>query len=173
MIRNFLMVLFACSCLFSACAQSKKTTKSGDPAPQGSNTKSGGLRGLSAVSMRRGACFGRCPEYTITVHSDGLAQYASIRNAEPIGNFQKNIGTKKAQDLLREFMDHHADTCRELYEAKIADLPGLTYTLTINGKEKMIHNANFGPTYLMDLSNEIDQLGPIDTSWKKFVPKKD
>lgn len=164
------MVLIAFSCLFSACAQSKKTAQSDESTPKGSSTKSAGLRGLTSVSMRRGACFGKCPEYTITIHSNGLAQYSSFRNAEPMGDFEKNIGTKTAQDFLRKFMDFRADTCKELYEAKIADLPGLNYSLMINGREKKIYNANFGPTYLMDLSQEMDELGKVDSSWKK-MPK--
>lgn len=87
-----------------------------------------------------------------------------------MGDFEKNIGTKTAQDFLRKFMDFRADTCKELYEAKIADLPGLNYSLMINGREKKIYNANFGPTYLMDLSQEMDELGKVDSSWKK-MPK--
>jgi hypothetical protein len=122
--------------------------------------------------MTRGACFGRCPEYTVTIHSDGLAEYVSKRNATPAGSFQKNIGSDKAKKLLKEFMSYRADTCADRYEVKIADLPGLDFKLMINGKMKPIYNANFGPAYLTALSNEIDGLCKIDASWTKVAEEK-
>ena len=70
-------------------------------------------------------------------------------------------------------MDYRADTCSDLYESRIADLPGLFYTLTINGKQKQIHNANFGPEYLTTLSDEFDKHFRIDGSWTKISDKVD
>jgi hypothetical protein len=58
-----------------------------------------------------------------------------------------------------------------LYTAKIADLPGLHYTLMINGKKQIINNASFGPEYLITLSESMDALGKVDGSWKKISDK--
>jgi hypothetical protein len=121
--------------------------------------------------MRRGPCFGRCPQYDATIHSDGRAEFSGSRNVSPLGVYKKNIGTAAAQKILRAFMEYRADTCSELYESRIADLPGLFYTLTINGKTKVINNANFGPSYLTTLSDEMDALFHVDASWTKISDK--
>lgn len=173
MSKNILAVLLVFCCLFSACAQSKKSTGSGSATKTtASKSSKSGLRGLTSATLRRGACFGRCPEYSLTIHSDGKAEYASKRNAQPEGNFEKNIGADKARKFLQKFMDQRADTCKDLYEAKIADLPGVDFILMINGKKKTIYNANFGPAYLTHLSLEMDELGTVDSTWKKVSDQK-
>lgn len=163
--KPLLIALLFISTVFIACADGRKTTRK--KATTKSST-SASLRGLTSVTMRRGACFGRCPEYTITINSSGLAEYSGIRNTTPLGLYQKNIGTARAQEMLRQFMENRADTCSTLYTARIADIPGLYYTLVINGKTKMINNAHFGPRYLVDLSEEMDELGKVDNTWKKI-----
>lgn len=152
--------------LFVACAQTKKTTSAKKQAKTSANKSN--LRGFSEVTMRRGACFGRCPEYTITVRKDGTLEYNGTRNTMPLGTFQKNIGIEKAQALLQQFADFHADTCRAYYIARVADVPTLSFRITVNGKEQSIGNAGFGPQYLGELAAEIDAMGKVDDGWKKI-----
>ncbi len=104
-----------------------------------------------------------------------MAEYSGKRNAEPLGIYQKNIGTAAAQRLLQSFMEYRADTCRELYTSRISDVPGLHYTLVLNGKTKTIGNANFGPLFLLHLSQDMDALGKVDATWKKIgdMPAED
>jgi hypothetical protein len=163
--KPLLIALLLFSTVFIACAHGRKTTR------KKASTKTAataGLRGLTSVMMRRGACFGRCPEYTISINSNGLIEYNGTRNATPLGVYEKNVGAAKAQALLKKFMDYHADTCKSLYTSLIADMPGLSYTLVINGKTQVIGNAHFGPRFLVDLSDEVDELGKVDDSWKKI-----
>ncbi len=158
-------LFLVCGIFFSACAQTKKTTASKNKTT--ATRSASKLRGLSSVMLRRGACFGRCPEYTLTIHSDGLAEYLGTRNATPLGGFQKNIGVDKAQALLQAFMDHQADTCRAYYISRVADVPGMSFTLKYGDKKQLIGNANFGPQYLGELGAEMDALGKVDDTWKK------
>ena len=168
--KNLLILLLISMAVFTACAQSRKTTttkKTEKPAAAGTAA----LKGLTSVAMRRGACFGRCPEYVLTISSNGIADYTGTRNADPMGVYQKAVGTTAAQELLKEFMEYRADTCKDLYTANIADLPGLHFTLMINGKKKIINNANFGPEFLITLSDRMDAVGKVDGSWKKIADK--
>jgi hypothetical protein len=170
--KPLLIALLLLSTVFIACAHGRKTTRK-KTSTKTTATKAASVKGLSSVMMRRGACFGRCPEYTITVNSNGLVEYSGTRNTTPMGLYQKNIGVAKAQALLKEFMDNRVDTCSGLYTARIADAPGLSYTLMINGREKMIVNAHFGPRFLVDLSEEIDAIGKVDNTWKKIRGAQD
>lgn len=163
--KHLLIVILLFSTVLVACAHSRKTTRKKTTTKASTSTSA--LRGLTSVMMRRGACFGRCPEYTLTVNSNGIVVYNGIRNSEPVGVYQKNVGASKAQALLKQFMDNRADTCVSLYTSRIADMPGLSYTLVRNGKQQLIGNAHFGPRFLVDLSDEVDALGKVDATWKK------
>lgn len=163
--KHIAILLLISITVFTACAQARKTTRK-KPTSKAATTAS--VQGLSAVTMRRGACFGRCPEYTLTINSNGLAEYSGGRNANPMGVYQKNIGAAAARALLKEFMDNRADTASALYTSRIADMPGLHFTLKLNGKDKNISNANFGPMYFSSLSEEMDRLGKVDDTWKKI-----
>ncbi len=151
--------------VLSACAQSKKT---GNGAQTSSGSTAPSAKSLTAVAMQRSACFGRCPEYILTINSNGLAEYNGTRNTTPLGVYQKDIGAAAAQKLLKEFMEYRVDTCSELYTSRIADMPGMHYTFTINGNKQVINNANFGPPFLIQLSEDMDKLGKVDATWKKI-----
>jgi hypothetical protein len=162
--KRLLLILLIAVTVFTACAAGRKTKKkTTTKSPTTASTK-----GLTSVSMRRGACFGRCPEYVLTINSNGMAEYKGIRSVEMVGVYQKDIGTDKTGAILKEFMDWRVDTCAELYRARMADLPGLSYEFTINGKKKSIGNANFGPRYLISMSEEIDRVATPDKTWKKI-----
>ncbi|MBS1614885.1 MAG: hypothetical protein JST06_02070 [Bacteroidetes bacterium] len=160
-----LALFLMCGIFFTACAQIKKTTTSKKKVTPAATASK--LQGLSSVMLRRGACFGRCPEYTLTIHSDGLVEYLGTRNATPLGGYQKNFGTDKTNTILQAFMDHQADTCRAYYISRVADAPGMSYTLMYGAKKQLIGNASFGPSYLGELGAEIDALFKVDDSWKK------
>jgi hypothetical protein len=162
--KPLLIPVLICFAVLAACAQGRKTAK-GEAAPKAGKAPA---QSLTSATMRRGACFGKCPEYTITINSSGLAEYTGKRNAEPLGVYQKNIGAAAAQALLKEFAQYRVDTCQDLYRVAISDLPGLHYTFIINGKEKKIGNANFGPDFLIIMSDQMDALGKVDASWKKI-----
>jgi hypothetical protein len=159
--KPLLLVLLIAATVFTACAHQRKAKHK-----KTHKTTTSVVRGLTSVSMRRGACFGRCPEYVLTINSNGIAEYNGIRNAEKIGVYQKNIGVDKARAILQEFMDFRVDTCSDMYIARMADLPGLSFTFIINGKKKTIGNANFGPRYLISMSGEMDEVAKPDNTWK-------
>jgi len=158
--RYITTTLLLTSLIFSACAQQRKTaTKRSKPekAPD-----------ITSVNMGRGACFGRCPIYNITIHSNGLVQYKGRSFTENIGVYEKKFSPQEVAPVLQGFKDYRVDTCSATYEQTIADLPGIYYKLIINGKEKSIGNASFGPDFLKALANNMDEFVKVDKTWKKI-----
>lgn len=144
---------------FSACAQ--KATNS---------TKT-----ISYLSMERTACFGRCPSYMVEIYKNGLVRYTGRQFTTYLGVYERNIGTTKAKKILNEYAVRKVDTCKDVYENYIADLPGLMYSFVINGKKKEVINAGFGPKYFEMLSQDIDKIAQPGVGWKKvadLTPKK-
>ena len=122
--------------------------------------------------MRRGACFGRCAEYVITLHTDGTVEYNGVRNVDMIGVYRKAVGADQVAPLFKKIADDRIDTCKATYKTIIPDLPGLYYEVMINGEKKPIGNAHFGPPFLVEISQDIDQIGgKPDASWKMISDK--
>lgn len=128
---------------------------------------------LEFISMHRTACFGRCPDYVIEVYSNGLVKYIGINFVNDSGVYQKNIGTAAVNKLFSEFKQYRVDTCKEVYNNMIPDLPGLAYQLKYaSDKTQDIRNAHFGPTFLKELAHSVDEAGKVDKTWKYIGPFK-
>lgn len=130
---------------------------------------------ISSVSMRRTACFGRCPEYKIDISKTGEVTYTGIRNVKDTGVYKKNIGYIKAMQIIGALNTAKVDTCRNLYDNRIPDLPGIIYTISYKDSTKRISNAEWGPQFLKETAEAIDAIGkpaPGDKTWRKVKTKK-
>ena len=115
-------------------------------------------------------CYGRCPEYSIEIADDGSATYTGKRFTEDTGIFKKNIGKAKAKEIIDFLSMNKVDTCKDLYENRIPDLPGITITINYPKRKKVIRNASFGPDFFRELSTKMDEAGrktETNTGWKK------
>ncbi len=154
-------VLLLTIIIFSACAHQHKTIrKKAKPVKVASV-------GITTVSMGRGACFGRCPIYNLTVNINGKVEYKGRMFTEHIGVYEKTFPAQVTAALMQQFRDYRVDTCAAEYEQRIADVPGIFYKITINGRVKEINNAHFGPGFLKDLARQMDEQFAVDSSWKK------
>ena len=122
----------------------------------------------TAVSMQRTSCFGRCPEYTVTVNRDGYVTYTGVRFTDYTGTYRKFVGKEQAAELLSEFHGYRVDTCQADYPEMVSDVPGINYSIQYRGSDvQTIHNAHFGPVFLRELARYVDELAKVDNSWKK------
>ena len=123
---------------------------------------------ITSVSIHRTACYGRCPDYLVQISNDGTAIYTGKRFTADTGIFKKNIGTAKAMEVINEFYTYRVDTCSDMYRNRIPDLPGLIITVQYKDSTKTIRDANFGPSFLKQLANDIDAAGKkTDDTWQK------
>ncbi len=151
-LRQSALFLAAMSMTWMSCAQSK----------------------YNAVNMRRTACFGRCPEYEVSIDKSGKMDLTGKRNFDMIGIYTKTVSKKEAEQLINSFYKFRVDTCAETYKVIISDLPGLNFKITQkDGTVKEIRNAHFGPEFMKVLGNKMDSV--IQTGgWKKVadLPEK-
>ena len=118
--------------------------------------------------MHRTACFGRCPDYMIEINNSGVVTYTAIRFCEDTGVFKKDIGASKAREIIDQFTTYKVDTCKDIYESRIQDVPGMVMTIKYKTTTKIIRDANFGPFFLQRLAEAIDAVGKkTDDTWKK------
>ncbi len=163
--KNLFIILPVIILSLAACAQSKKTSVKTSPKQPD----------FEQVLMRRTPCYGKCPVYHIELFKDGTLRYSGIRFIKDSGVYEKNIGAANAEKILDEFRKYRVDTCADYYELPIADLPGIYYSYTVNGEEHKISNAHFGPIFLKELAQKLDEIGYKDidhSQWKKLTPEK-
>lgn len=128
---------------------------------------------IVSVEVYHTACFGRCPEYTIKVDKNGVVTYTGIRFTEDSGVFEKKIGKTKAEEILNHFKNAQVDTCKDRYESRIQDLPGVIMTIQYPSRSKRIINAHFGPPILKGLTNVVDKTWDKQNNpagWKSVKP---
>ena len=111
-------------------------------------------------SIRRSACFGKCPTYEAKVMSDGTATFKGGNNVEKMGNYSCNVNKKEVTLLVERAKKINYFTFQNRYPAdrknEIADLP-FTFTTVNDGKtEKKIANNYDCPAELIDFEKEID-----------------
>ena len=131
---------------------------------------------IVSVKVHRTACFGRCPEYKIEINTSGVATYTAVRFNTDSGIYRKTIGSKKTMAVINEFQKYRVDTCSDMYENRIPDVPGIVFTIKYKNKTKLqvIQNAHFGPQFLKDLAQQMDQVGKkSDNSWKRLSRNPD
>lgn len=129
-----------------------------------------------SVGIHRTVCFGSCPDYTIDVNKNGTVTYTANRFTPDTGIFVKTISKEKAREIIGLVEKYRADTCREMYENRIPDLPGLNVKINFHRNSKTIYSANFGPKFLTEIATEIDEVGKKtdNEGWKKIgMPKLD
>jgi hypothetical protein len=88
-----------------------------------------GDAGITSVTLRRGACFGTCPIYEVTLRSDGTATWDGERFVDRLGHFEGHVDVNDF-DRLAQFIER-ADFAAWAPEhlANVTDLPD--YVLTV------------------------------------------
>lgn len=146
--------------VFTACAHQKKTVSKG---------RKGRAPAVSAIHLSRGACFGRCPVYTLILHRNGLAVYRGKINTEFVGVYQKQYKPQEVAELFSRVDAYRVDTLQGNYTVSIADLPGIDFEFELDTKrDKKVRNASFGPRYLTSFARAMDEAVHPDASWKKI-----
>ena len=54
------------------------------------------------ITIERGACFGRCPIYNMSILESGLATYEGIKFVDNIGGFQTNFTAEELVDITKQ-----------------------------------------------------------------------
>ncbi|GAA4465768.1 hypothetical protein GCM10023093_18490 [Nemorincola caseinilytica] len=132
---------------------------------------------IVSVSIHRTVCFGKCPDYIVEINKDGTATYTGRMFVQDTGIFKKNIGKQKAGEIITLFKTYRVDTCSEMYENRIPDLPGLNMVINYKKGKKQIYNCKWGPAFLEEIATAMEEAGKMPdeskTGWKKTgMPKK-
>jgi len=121
------------------------------------------LRSVS-VTLKRTACYGTCPVYTVSIHGSGLVEYFGEWRVDVPGPQMDRIPPGRVKDLLKAFEDIHFFDLEDKYFENCTDLPTAIISILVDGKTKQVSNyfggcegAKSGPQVdLAKLAEQID-----------------
>jgi hypothetical protein len=107
----------------------------------------------------RGACFGMCPIFELTVMKDGRAVYLGKNHVDRIGRFQAMVSYTDVQQVLSKANEIGYFELKSVYDNEnVHDLPDIITGISHEGKLHRVRNRYKGPAALRMLYTEMDSL---------------
>ena len=112
----------------------------------------------SSITLKREACFGTCPVYTVTLFRDGHATYTGTRFVPRIGRHRGEVQIWDFARLAYFFDQQRIDTLAGNYEAAWTDAPTATVIFTrADGSTITVEDyGEVGPISVWGLREAID-----------------
>ena len=118
------------------------------------------------ISMKRTPCYGTCPQYQVTIFSNGLIKYEGKRFVDKIGCFHSKLSRKKIENIVSLVNKINYFKLDSVYSSNVTDLPSVVTEVIVNGKSHRVVDEKLFETELNILYDEIDKLIIEVDEWK-------
>ncbi len=163
---SFLLIL---ALSVAACNGSKKTTEPQDtvvsePEEQTSSDSDSPLdrkqveSGKLCIQMRKSACFGTCPVYTLKIFTNGRVEYHGDNHTEKLGVYSRVLSDEVYTNIARTFRLANLAQYDSLYRSGATDFPITSLTYHGKGFSKTIAGDFETPKAVRALENKLDTL---------------
>jgi hypothetical protein len=122
---------------------------------------------ITSLEVKRTGCKGTCPVYEYQLNSSGIIIYTGIRFVGNVGKYKINVGQKNVSKIFKKLERNDFENAEDMYDLKQSDISMLFYKINLKSGEKNIGRANFGPKYLQETFNDIDNIVK-KYSWTKI-----
>ncbi len=139
----------------------------------------GPRRRTKVITLERTVCFGTCPNYKLTIYSDGWVEYEGLRFVKKMGKATGQITRAKLNELVEAFTAIDYFNLPDMIEPgqkscgqASTDMPSANTSLTWKGRNKSVRHYHgcrglSSLERLTELENEIDRVVNI----KKWTGK--
>lgn len=111
------------------------------------------------ITMQRGACFGHCPIYTVTIYGNGKIEFQGDRFVDNVGFYVDSIAVDDVKKLVHAFHTSGFFSMKDEYtNPRITDLPSVRTTFSGNGVLKSIRDYFGAPQELKALEKLVDSI---------------
>jgi hypothetical protein len=121
------------------------------------------------ITLSRGACFGRCPVYTVTITNLDIV-FDGREFVSAVGNQTAKADPEAVRKLAEKFVASDFYSMDPEYRAPISDVATDTLSITIDGRRKVVTDyagALAGmPKVITELEHDVDELGHTE-QWIK------
>ena len=130
------------------------------------------------ITLERGACFGPCPIYQVTIASDGTVTFAGRNYVKTKGTATAQIKSEDFNQLVSEFEKLNYFSLRDQYvntsdgcNGFMTDMPSVKTSISLNGRSKSVSHyyGCRGPeiiSALTALERKIDEIAGTE-KWIK------
>ena len=118
------------------------------------------------VSLERGACFGTCPVYSVTIHQDGLVEYEGQGWVKAMGRQTSHVSPDAVRKLYNQIEAMRFFELAPRYEAKITDQATQVLTVRMGGAVHRVEDYAGQivgmPPAVVDLETAVDQTAGVE-----------
>ncbi len=115
--------------------------------------------GITEVQLRRSACYGRCPVYSVVIKSDGTFNYNGLEFVNKLGKHSGTVSKRKLNSLFQFINESKYNSFQDSYSVMVTDHSTVYTVVKTDNNEKTISNyANSGPIKLWAIEQLIDAL---------------
>lgn len=90
------------------------------------------------ISLKRTACFGTCPSYTVTIAGDGTVRFSGREFVLIPGDHAARVSPESVQALVDEFRKADFLSAKSEYVVSVTDYPTYVLGLTVGGQNKSV-----------------------------------
>lgn len=116
-------------------------------------------REITSVSLKRTACFGTCPVYTVSISKDGGVVFNGEYYVEKTGRQTATIPALEWDRLTEFIFKSGFFSLKDSYSMEVTDLPSQTVTVSYMGGTKKVYRYGWeAPATLIELEELIDEI---------------
>lgn len=118
------------------------------------------------VIMSKGACFGRCPIYEITVYKSGIATFKGERFTEKLGLWIRQLSDTEMRNLNEQLQETNLWQYPSFYSSRLSDAPQITITQFEEDASKSVTGKENRPPSVMELQEFLERMAESsDDKW--------
>jgi len=125
------------------------------------------LNSSPLLVMKRTACYGTCPQYTITIYNDGLVRYDGKMFVDKIGCFKSTLSKKIISDIKLELNNVNFLAFQNEYDTHVTDVPSVIVKIYLEGKTHEVIDRFNGPLELKRIHKFIDNIVDSIQVWNQ------
>ena len=110
------------------------------------------------ASIKRTACYGKCPIYRLTILDNGQVIYEGKQFVEKIGTYSGLLTGEDVANVLKMSEETNYFELEDAYDVPIADFPTCVTSVTKDGKTKRVMNKQGAPASLKKFETYLDSL---------------
>jgi hypothetical protein len=161
-------ILIAVLTVSLSCKQSETTTNTENVGLPVSSTETKPIKESLFLTMERTPCFGRCPNYKITIMNSGKVLYHGIKFTRKEGPYTKMLTAKQLSQIQTRIDEINLFELNDKYDSNITDIPAVALFVVYKGNKKKIFDRYGGPKELKEFEKLIDSIVLDDQLIKKI-----
>lgn len=114
---------------------------------------------FKTITLRRTECFGSCPVYDLTLHSDGRAELKAVSGLDKKGDFEGTVNLFSYGKLCYLMEQLHFTEFKPRYDGNWTDAATVIVTATTGNEEFSVSDySEIGPIELWAIQQTIDNI---------------